>query len=357
MPESDEESGDCGLEENDGGDSDGRLELEDNDECLQLEENDAAYESDGGSLELEDNDTPLRRSVAELKASGNAAFREGRLNDAREAYSEALTASHSLSLGAETNAERATLLANRAACALKLSDWAAAISDCTAALSMGDIAAETRDKALYRRATAFLESGDVDGARYDLAQLPPSDAKVLSLQKRLPKADCWGSNRNNCSSNGGNGGNGGGSDGTHGGGVTVVAPICGGACRRWRVSCISPTTVERHLFHETALYRCFNAQTHADIELIVVDTGAAPSPFFTSPSFSDSRVKYLYQRQHQTIGEKRNLAIQHATGDIICHFDDDVSAKNDSSLRTEGLATPKGHRTLSCLADSFIHHA
>ena len=31
----------------------------------------------------------------------------------------------------------------------------------------------------------------------------------------------------------------------------------------------------------------------------------------------------MYQRQHQTIGEKRNLAIQHASGDIICHFDDD----------------------------------
>tara|TARA_B110000046_G_C12699375_1_gene275904 strand:- start:99 stop:266 length:168 start_codon:yes stop_codon:yes gene_type:complete len=34
-------------------------------------------------------------------------------------------------------------------------------------------------------------------------------------------------------------------------------------------------------------------------------------------------VTYLYQRDHQTIGQKRNLAIQHATGDIICHFDDD----------------------------------
>lgn len=89
------------------------------------------------------------------------------------------------------------------------------------------------------------------------------------------------------------------------------------------MSCISPTTPERHLFHETALYRCFNAQTHPDIELIVVDTGAVKSPFFTSPSFKDSRVTYLYQQKHQTIGEKRNLAIQHASGDIICHFDDD----------------------------------
>ena len=29
------------------------------------------------------------------------------------------------------------------------------------------------------------------------------------------------------------------------------------------------------------------------------------------------------QEENQTIGEKRNLAIQNASGDVICHFDDD----------------------------------
>ena len=35
-----------------------------------------------------------------------------------------------------------------------------------------------------------------------------------------------------------------------------------------------------------SLYRCFAAQTHPDIELIVVDTGAVPSPFFTKSTLS-----------------------------------------------------------------------
>ena len=52
---------------------------------------------------------------------------------------------------------------------------------------------------------------------------------------------------------------------------------------RQLVSCIAPTTPERHVFHACTLYRCFAAQTHAEVELIVVDTGPVASPFFTTP--------------------------------------------------------------------------
>ena len=286
------------LEENDGDDdTDEGLQLEENlEDGLVLEDN----EDEESSVTLEENEAPGHiASASDCKEEGNRAFKEGRLQDAREAYSSGL-------LAADANAERSILLTNRAACALRLLDWAGAINDCTAALSVSAASTDTRAKALFRRATAFLESGDAEGATRDLAQLPEDDAMVNRLRARLAKQGTGGATASG--REGANGGNG-------------AAGVSAG--RRRRVSCISPTTPERQLFHERALYRCFNAQTHPDIELIVVDTGATPSPFFTDPSFSDQRVTYLHQERHQTIGEKRNLAIQHASGDIICHFDDD----------------------------------
>ena len=112
------------LEEND---DDGGLELEENnaesDDGLQLEENitgDADSEDDGLQLEEQpdDEDEPVVleaniASASELKDRGNLAFKEGRLRDARDAYSAGL-------LVAVENAERSTLLTNRAAVAVKV---------------------------------------------------------------------------------------------------------------------------------------------------------------------------------------------------------------------------------------------
>ena len=352
-------------------DSDG-LELEDNDgdsedeaDSLQLENNDGDDESDDGSLQLEANSsledggatsdaeeevvlleenvantsaaapasTP-QQTVGELKELGNAAFKDGRPAHALEQYSAALAAA--AANASECNAaERSTLLTNRAACSLKLTDWAAAINDCTAALSMAAASTSTRAKALFRRATAFGECGDMEGAWRDLQMLPPEDPATKRLQAKLqamrPPAEVLIDRQDRRGSAGS-------PTVAQDDSSTSSVPIptappsqsapsqsvqAATVVRRRRVSCISPTTPERALFHETGLYRCFAAQTHPDVELIVVDTGATPSPFFSSAAFHDPRVTYLYQPQHQTIGEKRNLAIQHATGDIICHFDDD----------------------------------
>ena len=318
----DEDSDTLLLEDNDS------LPEDDEDGALLLEENACDDDEEEDTLQLEDNDaSPAkpdanRDTVVELKERGNLAFKGGRLDEACAAYTAALAASSRCD---GENAEiSSTLLTNRAACCLKLGDWAATINDCTAALSMSAALAETRTKALFRRATAFLENGDVEGARRDLDQLPSADAKVQQLRLRLAKLSTERSTARSADPAAGDDGMGNPASGACGGGAMDACAGGGDARhRRWRVSCISPTTPERHLFHESALYRCFNAQTHADIELIVVDTGPVKSPFFTSPAFNDERVTYLWQKPHQTIGEKRNLAIQHASGDIICHFDDD----------------------------------
>jgi len=57
------------------------------------------------------------------------------------------------------------------------------------------------------------------------------------------------------------------------------------------VSVLCPTSTERHWAHAN-LYRCFIQQTWPEKELIVLDTGERPSPFFSS--LSDSRVRYTH---------------------------------------------------------------
>ena len=118
------------------------------DDELTLEANETSAEEDGDELQLEDNgheeanddddgpsleDNPAEDisrspSASELREKGNIAFKAGHLEEARRLYSKALAYAD--------NAERSTLLANRAACALRQRDWAGAINDCTAALSV-----------------------------------------------------------------------------------------------------------------------------------------------------------------------------------------------------------------------------
>lgn len=88
-----------------------------------------------------------------------------------------------------------------------------------------------------------------------------------------------------------------------------------------RVSVVVPTTHERHGFH-AQLWLCYQSQTHTDKELIVVDSGEVPSPFFTQTCRPG--VRHLHIPEQLSIGEKRNLAIrEYATGEVIANFDDD----------------------------------
>ena len=57
------------------------------------------------------------------------------------------------------------------------------------------------------------------------------------------------------------------------------------------VSVLSPTTMDRHWSHAN-LYHCFQQQTWPNKELVVLDTGERPSPFFLS--LMDPRVRYTH---------------------------------------------------------------
>lgn len=84
------------------------------------------------------------------------------------------------------------------------------------------------------------------------------------------------------------------------------------------VSCIMPT-YNRRAFLLLAL-RHFRAQDYPHKELIIVDDGsdAVGDLIGDAPD-----VRYLRLTTRASIGAKRNLACQHARGEIIAHWDDD----------------------------------
>lgn len=93
--------------------------------------------------------------------------------------------------------------------------------------------------------------------------------------------------------------------------VTVVAEPA-------RVSCLMPTR-DRPELVRFAL-EVFNRQDHPERELVVVDDGREPVEALVA---DDPRVVYLRPTHRLTIGAKRSLAAEVATGDYLAHWDDD----------------------------------
>ncbi|CAK0788327.1 unnamed protein product, partial [Prorocentrum cordatum] len=119
------------------------------------------------------------------------------------------------------------------------------------------------------------------------------------------------------------------------------------------ISVCVPTSTRRHRFHRL-VYRNFVRQTHEPKQLVVVDTGSRPSPFFrgheptadSREASADARVLYRFfqvtdateeklelSRGLQGVGPllgigwslglKRNIAVHLSEGEVLAHFDDD----------------------------------
>jgi len=84
------------------------------------------------------------------------------------------------------------------------------------------------------------------------------------------------------------------------------------------VSCIMPT-YNRRAYVPQALHS-FLQQDYPNRELIVIDDGTDPIEDLMS---SASNIQYVRLQHRMSIGAKRNLACQHARGEIIAHWDDD----------------------------------
>lgn len=85
------------------------------------------------------------------------------------------------------------------------------------------------------------------------------------------------------------------------------------------ISVITPTyRREADLIRQ---YANFKAQTYPMKEWMILDDSPAPSSFFLA--LSDPEVRYIYSPIRLSVGEKRNLLIEKASGFYIAHFDDD----------------------------------
>lgn len=84
-----------------------------------------------------------------------------------------------------------------------------------------------------------------------------------------------------------------------------------------KVSCIMPTA-DRPEFFQRAL-EIYLGQDYPNKELIVVDDGACKVGHLCR----GHRIVYLPLQQRTSIGAKRNLACEQASGEIIVHLDDD----------------------------------
>ena len=87
---------------------------------------------------------------------------------------------------------------------------------------------------------------------------------------------------------------------------------------RPRVTCIMPT-YNRRRFVPRAI-ACFLRQDYPDAELLIVDDGSEPVPDLVPP---DPRVRYVALPSRVSVGAKRNLACEQASGEIVLHWDDD----------------------------------
>jgi glycosyltransferase involved in cell wall biosynthesis len=84
------------------------------------------------------------------------------------------------------------------------------------------------------------------------------------------------------------------------------------------VSCIMPTYNRRSFITLSLRYFCY--QDYPNRELVIVDDGEDPVGDLVQDL---PNVRYIRLPHRVSIGTKRNLACQHAGGDVIAHWDDD----------------------------------
>lgn len=99
------------------------------------------------------------------------------------------------------------------------------------------------------------------------------------------------------------------------------------------VTCIMPTAGRRRLVAQSARY--FLRQDYANRELLILDDGAHADAAGVP---SDPRIRYVRLEGPRTLGAKRNLACEMASGEFIAHWDDDDwSSPHRLSLQMRAL--------------------
>lgn len=114
------------------------------------------------------------------------------------------------------------------------------------------------------------------------------------------------------------------------------------------VSCIMPTYNRRRFLPQAI--RLFLRQDYSRSELIILDDGSDPVRDLVP---EDERIRYIRLPGQQSIGAKRNLACEHARGEIIVLWDDDDwYDQSRISYQVEPLLT--GRVDANGLAESLV---
>jgi glycosyltransferase involved in cell wall biosynthesis len=85
------------------------------------------------------------------------------------------------------------------------------------------------------------------------------------------------------------------------------------------VSCLCPTYNRRPLI--AGAIACFQAQTYANRELVILDDGEDPVRDLAEGA--DARIRYFYELPRRVLGPKRNRCAELARGEIFVLWDDD----------------------------------
>ena len=113
-----------------------------------------------------------------------------------------------------------------------------------------------------------------------------------------------------------------------------------------KVSCIVPTSNRPDFIPD--IIETFNSQLYENKELIIVADFIEDLPNLSS--YISSGINFYITGKKMYVGEKRNIACEAASGDIIVHLDDDdwyspqwldisVEALSDSYIKVAGLSS------------------
>lgn len=131
-------------------------------------------------------------TAIEVKQAGNAFFKEGRWQRACKKYSRALKALdvHKDEEKAKVKTDKVAIHNNLATCYAKQRNWSEAISQCNKALELD----KANAKALFRRASSLMETGELARARLEFKAVLEADESAqtkkdvhaaLTLLKKL----------------------------------------------------------------------------------------------------------------------------------------------------------------------------
>src|SRR5437016_1893427 len=89
------------------------------------------------------------------------------------------------------------------------------------------------------------------------------------------------------------------------------------------ITCIMPTTASRNKYLPCVL-ECFFNQSHRNKELVIVC-----EDYISDLIPIDPRIKIIWCERGLSIGRKRILASEHATGEYVAHWDSDDWSHSD----------------------------